>query len=171
MEAAHGELLKYFQSVTSNRWLIIKIFCVLIVFFIVFVVFMAWIRSSVVPLSISSAIPASSFAKFLIHFWHLFNGFYMYLFFDHVKSHERAIDAATGAGGKSFVYHGNSYPKFSLVKSKGTQLKHKKKKLIKNFVAWQRHGAHHCVAHSSHWGVTLCRRDDCTAGPLLKQLR
>lgn len=41
VEAAHGELLKYFQSVTSNRWLIIKIFCVLIIFFIVFVVFMA----------------------------------------------------------------------------------------------------------------------------------
>ncbi|XP_068681460.1 syntaxin-5-like [Montipora foliosa] len=39
--AAHEELLKYFQSVTSNRWLIIKIFCVLIVFFIIFVVFMA----------------------------------------------------------------------------------------------------------------------------------
>lgn len=41
VEAAHGELLKYFQSVTSNRWLIIKIFCVLIIFFVVFVVFMA----------------------------------------------------------------------------------------------------------------------------------
>ncbi|XP_070576418.1 syntaxin-5-like [Ptychodera flava] len=41
VEAAHGELLKYFQSVTSNRWLMIKIFVVLIVFFIVFVVFMA----------------------------------------------------------------------------------------------------------------------------------
>lgn len=40
VEGAHGELLKYFQSVTSNRWLIIKIFFVLIVFFIVFVVFM-----------------------------------------------------------------------------------------------------------------------------------
>lgn len=41
VEAAHGELLKYFQSVTSNRWLIVKIFCVLIIFFIIFVVFMA----------------------------------------------------------------------------------------------------------------------------------
>lgn len=40
VEAAHGELLKYFQSVTSNRWLIIKVFCVLIIFFIIFVVFM-----------------------------------------------------------------------------------------------------------------------------------
>ena len=29
---AHTELLKYFQSVTSNRWLMIKIFFVLIVF-------------------------------------------------------------------------------------------------------------------------------------------
>lgn len=41
IEAAHGEILKYFQSVTSNRWLMIKIFAVLIVFFIIFVVFMA----------------------------------------------------------------------------------------------------------------------------------
>ena len=40
VESAHGELLKYFQSVTSNRWLIIKIFFILIIFFIVFVVFM-----------------------------------------------------------------------------------------------------------------------------------
>lgn len=41
VEAAHGEILKYFQSVTSNRWLMIKIFLVLIVFFIVFIVFLA----------------------------------------------------------------------------------------------------------------------------------
>lgn len=41
IEAAHSELLKYFQSVTNNRWLMIKIFAVLIIFFIIFVVFMA----------------------------------------------------------------------------------------------------------------------------------
>jgi len=41
VESAHQEILKYFQSVTSNRWLIIKIFFVLIIFFIIFVVFMA----------------------------------------------------------------------------------------------------------------------------------
>ncbi|XP_062503343.1 syntaxin-5-like isoform X2 [Corticium candelabrum] len=40
VEAAHSEILKYFHSVSSNRWLIIKIFVVLIVFFIIFVVFM-----------------------------------------------------------------------------------------------------------------------------------
>jgi syntaxin 5 len=40
VEAAHSELLKYFQSISSNRWLIINIFFVLIVFFIAFVVFM-----------------------------------------------------------------------------------------------------------------------------------
>ncbi|XP_029163112.1 syntaxin-5 [Nylanderia fulva] len=34
VEAAHTEILKYFQSVTSNRWLMIKIFAVLIFFFI-----------------------------------------------------------------------------------------------------------------------------------------
>lgn len=41
IESAHSEILKYFQSVTSNRWLMIKIFAVLIVFFIIFIVFMA----------------------------------------------------------------------------------------------------------------------------------
>lgn len=41
IEAAHGEILKYFQTVTKNRWLMIKIFGVLIFFFIFFVVFMA----------------------------------------------------------------------------------------------------------------------------------
>lgn len=41
VEAAHGQILKYFQSVTNNRWLMIKIFGVLIAFFIFFVIFMA----------------------------------------------------------------------------------------------------------------------------------
>lgn len=41
VDAAHSEILKYFQSVTSNRWLMIKVFAVLIVFFIIFVVFVA----------------------------------------------------------------------------------------------------------------------------------
>jgi len=41
VEAAHGEILKYFQSVTSNRWLMIKVFLVLIIFFIIFIVFLA----------------------------------------------------------------------------------------------------------------------------------
>lgn len=40
VEAAHSEILKYFQSVTSNRWLMIKIFGILIMFFIFFVLFM-----------------------------------------------------------------------------------------------------------------------------------
>lgn len=39
---AHTELLKYFQSVTSNRWLMFKVFGVLIVFFIFFIVVMTW---------------------------------------------------------------------------------------------------------------------------------
>lgn len=42
VEMAHTEILKYFQSVSSNRWLMIKIFLVLIIFFIIFVVFFAW---------------------------------------------------------------------------------------------------------------------------------
>lgn len=41
IEAAHGEILKYFQTVSKNRWLMIKIFSVLIFFFIFFVIFMA----------------------------------------------------------------------------------------------------------------------------------
>ncbi|XP_022108678.1 syntaxin-5-like [Acanthaster planci] len=41
VEAAHSEILKYFQSVTSNRWLMVKVFIVLIVFFVIFVVFVA----------------------------------------------------------------------------------------------------------------------------------
>ncbi|MBN3273127.1 STX5 protein, partial [Polyodon spathula] len=41
VEGAHAEILKYFQSITSNRWLLIKIFLILIVFFVVFVVFLA----------------------------------------------------------------------------------------------------------------------------------
>lgn len=41
VEAAHGEIMKYFQSVTKNRWLMIKIFGILILFFIFFVIFLA----------------------------------------------------------------------------------------------------------------------------------
>lgn len=40
VEAAHMELLKYFRSISSNRWLAIKVFGILIVFFIIFIVFM-----------------------------------------------------------------------------------------------------------------------------------
>lgn len=39
VEAAHQSLLQYLQSVTSNRWLVIKVFGILFVFFIVFVLF------------------------------------------------------------------------------------------------------------------------------------
>ncbi|KAG9352014.1 hypothetical protein JZ751_023265 [Albula glossodonta] len=41
IDAAHAEIVKYFQSVSSNRWLLIKIFFILIVFFVIFVVFLA----------------------------------------------------------------------------------------------------------------------------------
>jgi syntaxin 5 len=41
VEAAHNEIIKYFQTITSNRWLMIKIFAVLIFFFFFFVIFMA----------------------------------------------------------------------------------------------------------------------------------
>lgn len=41
IEAAHTQILRYFQSVTSNRWLMIKIFGILIFFFIFFVIFVS----------------------------------------------------------------------------------------------------------------------------------
>ena len=41
VEAAHTELLKYFRSISSNRWLMMKVFGIVIVFFIIFIVFMA----------------------------------------------------------------------------------------------------------------------------------
>jgi len=41
VEAAHTELLKYFRTVTSNRWLMIKVFALLIFFFVIFVIFLA----------------------------------------------------------------------------------------------------------------------------------
>ena len=41
VEQGHSEILKYFQSVTSNRRLMVKIFGILIFFFIFFVIFMA----------------------------------------------------------------------------------------------------------------------------------
>lgn len=36
IEAAHGQILKYFQSVSKNRWLMIKIFGVLHIFCYIF---------------------------------------------------------------------------------------------------------------------------------------
>lgn len=41
IEAAHTQILRYFQSVSSNRWLMIKIFGILIFFFIFFVIFLS----------------------------------------------------------------------------------------------------------------------------------
>lgn len=39
VEAAHDALLRYFASINSNRWLILKVFGILFLFFILFVVF------------------------------------------------------------------------------------------------------------------------------------
>jgi len=41
VELGHNEILKYFQSVTSNRKLMMKIFGILIFFFLLFIIFMA----------------------------------------------------------------------------------------------------------------------------------
>ncbi|TPX39159.1 hypothetical protein SeLEV6574_g07403 [Synchytrium endobioticum] len=37
VEGAHGQLIKYYQSISSNRWLMIRVFAVLVVFFLVFI--------------------------------------------------------------------------------------------------------------------------------------
>ncbi|KAJ3038635.1 cis-Golgi t-SNARE syntaxin [Rhizophlyctis rosea] len=34
---AHGELMKYYQNISSNRWLMMKVFAVVVIFFLVFV--------------------------------------------------------------------------------------------------------------------------------------
>ncbi|KAG6547387.1 hypothetical protein Mapa_010835 [Marchantia paleacea] len=41
VEGAQGALLKYLNQISSNRWLIIKIFMVLVIFLLIFVVFVA----------------------------------------------------------------------------------------------------------------------------------
>ena len=41
VDGAHKELLKYFENISGNRWLIIKIFLFLIIFSIFFAVFVA----------------------------------------------------------------------------------------------------------------------------------
>uniref|UniRef100_A0AC34FRA3 t-SNARE coiled-coil homology domain-containing protein n=1 Tax=Panagrolaimus sp. ES5 TaxID=591445 RepID=A0AC34FRA3_9BILA len=41
VEAAHTELLRYFNNISKNRWLIIKVFGVLMAFIVFFIVFMA----------------------------------------------------------------------------------------------------------------------------------
>ncbi|CAL8097035.1 unnamed protein product [Calicophoron daubneyi] len=39
VEAGHSELVRYLRSISSNRWLMIKVFGVLLIFFVIFVVF------------------------------------------------------------------------------------------------------------------------------------
>ena len=41
VDSAQAQLLKYLNSISSNRWLIMKVFAVLAVFLIVFVTFIA----------------------------------------------------------------------------------------------------------------------------------
>lgn len=41
VEGAQGQLLKYLTGISSNRWLMVKIFMVLVIFLLVFVVFVA----------------------------------------------------------------------------------------------------------------------------------
>lgn len=41
VDSAQAQLLKYLNSISSNRWLIMKVFFVLMLFLIVFIVFVA----------------------------------------------------------------------------------------------------------------------------------
>ena len=41
VEGAQSQLLKYYNSISSNRWLMLKIFMVLITFLLIFVFFIA----------------------------------------------------------------------------------------------------------------------------------
>lgn len=41
VESAQDQLLKYLNNISSNRWLIMKIFFVLMIFMVLFVVFLA----------------------------------------------------------------------------------------------------------------------------------
>ncbi|KAJ0827854.1 putative target SNARE coiled-coil domain-containing protein [Helianthus annuus] len=41
VEGARGALLKHLNQISSNRWLIIKIFFILIIFLIIFLFFLA----------------------------------------------------------------------------------------------------------------------------------
>lgn len=41
VESAQDQLLKYLNNISSNRWLILKIFFVLMIFMVLFVVFLA----------------------------------------------------------------------------------------------------------------------------------
>lgn len=40
IEGAYAKLLEYSRLVTSNGWLIVKVFAVLIIFFLIFIVFL-----------------------------------------------------------------------------------------------------------------------------------
>lgn len=41
VDSAQAQLLKYLNSISSNRWLILKVFAVLVVFIVVFIMFVA----------------------------------------------------------------------------------------------------------------------------------
>lgn len=49
VEGAQGQLLKYLNSISSNRWLMMKIFFVLMVFLMIFIFFVAWFPLAMSP--------------------------------------------------------------------------------------------------------------------------
>jgi len=43
VDSAQAQLLKYMNSISSNRWLVMKVFAVLLFFLFVFIFFIAWV--------------------------------------------------------------------------------------------------------------------------------
>lgn len=41
VESAHSQLLKYMNSISNNRWLVMKVFAVLLFFMFIFIFFIA----------------------------------------------------------------------------------------------------------------------------------
>ena len=41
VDSAQAQLLKYLNSISSNRWLVMKVFFVLMIFLVVFIMFVA----------------------------------------------------------------------------------------------------------------------------------
>ena len=151
VEAAHGELLKYFQSVTSNRWLIIKIFCVLIIFFVVFVVFMAWNSSTVLRVIYYNLSHSGSF---------LYEVLDLFIFLDIFSMGSVCMNQSKSNLTRPRSPAGNltvamTVLRFWLVESYGTHQKVVEMSKI-NQKLRRVTTAHVTVARS--WGVTLCRR-------------
>lgn len=83
VEGAQSQLVKYLSSISSNRWLMMKIFFVLIVFLMIFVFFVAWFS---VPRLI---VPYLLFQKWLVSSFSM-NSTSCFSYLDYVYIHHEA---------------------------------------------------------------------------------